>query len=373
MEFRYPIAAERLPGMNINLPTPPEGVADADAPRRARGLRVCLAASGGGHLRQILDLENAWRPYDYFFLTEESPLSQSLSRAHPVFFVDHFAIGQARLGTPFRMLAAAWRNLRQSLRIIWRERPDIVISTGAGAVFFAALAARLLGAKFVLIESFARFDRPSAFVRASASFAQYKIVQSPALAGKVSGAVVFDPFQILDTDRPKKKPLVFATVGATLPFDRMVELVSRLKARGDIHEDLVIQTGIGGLSPEGIATFETLPFDSMLSYLREADIVICHGGTGSLITALREGCRVVVMPRLFEKGEHYDDHQKEITRAFAARGLVAQANTLEELALALKAVRGRAPVSATTNPSGLIRHLAKILAENDTATAQRGA
>jgi UDP-N-acetylglucosamine transferase subunit ALG13 len=359
--------------MNINLPIPPEGVADADLPRRGARLRVCLAASGGGHLRQILDLETAWRPYDYFFLTEESPLSHSLARKHPVFFVEHFAIGQASLGAPFRMLAAAWRNLRQSLRIIWRERPDIIISTGAGAVFFAALAARLLGAKFVLIESFARFDRPSAFVRAAAAFAQYKIVQSQALEAKISGAVVFDPFQILDTDRPKKKPLVFATVGATLPFNRMVDLVSRLKARGDIHEDLVIQTGIGGLSPEGLTTFETLPFDSMLSYLREADIVICHGGTGSLITALREGCRVVVMPRLFEKGEHYDDHQKEITRAFAARGLVAQANTLEELAIALKTVRGRAPVSATTNPSGLIGHLSKILVENEAAGARREA
>ena len=151
--------------MNINLATPPENTAAADLPRAARGLRVCLAASGGGHVRQLLDLEKAWRPHTYFFLTEESPLTQSLALSHPVFFVDHFALGQARLGAPFKMLAAAWRNLRQSARIIWRERPDIIISTGAGAVFFAVLWARLLGAKFVLIETFARFDEPSAFAR----------------------------------------------------------------------------------------------------------------------------------------------------------------------------------------------------------------
>ncbi len=359
--------------MNINLATPPENTAAADLPRAARGLRVCLAASGGGHVRQLLDLEKAWQPYTYFFLTEESPLTQSLALSHPVFFVDHFALGQARLGAPFKMLAAAWRNLRQSARIIWRERPDIVISTGAGAVFFAVLWARLLGAKFVLIETFARFDEPSAFARAAAPFAHYKIVQSSALAKKLSGAVAFDPLEILDGQRPDKKSLVFATVGATLPFDRMVEMVAKLKTRGDMPEDLVIQTGIGGFAPSGLQTFETLPFESMLSYLKEADIVICHGGTGSLITALREGCRIIVIPRLFEKGEHYDNHQKEITRAFAGRGLVMAANTLEELAEALKTARTRPPVSATTNPSRLIDYLADILAENEAILVERGA
>jgi UDP-N-acetylglucosamine--N-acetylmuramyl-(pentapeptide) pyrophosphoryl-undecaprenol N-acetylglucosamine transferase len=348
--------------MNINLSMPPEETA-AVLPRGA--LRICLAASGGGHVRQLLDLEKAWQPYDYFFLSEVSPLSQSLARSHPVFFVDHFALGQARLGSPFKMLAAALRNFLQSARIIWRERPDIVISTGAGAVFFAVLWARLLGAKFILIESFARFDRPSAFARGAAPFAHYKIVQSATLAQKIPGAVTFDPLEILDVRRPEKKPLIFATVGATLPFDRLVETVSKLKASGEIPEDLVIQTGIGGLTPSGVETYETLPFDSMLSYLRDADIVICHGGTGSLITALREGCRTIVMPRLFEKGEHYDNHQKEITRAFAARGLVSTANDLEEMSLALKAARARPPISATTNPARLIEHLADILAANE--------
>jgi UDP-N-acetylglucosamine--N-acetylmuramyl-(pentapeptide) pyrophosphoryl-undecaprenol N-acetylglucosamine transferase len=359
--------------MNINLSTPPDDLVAADLPREAKSLRVCLAASGGGHVRQLLDLERAWQPYNYFFLSEKSPLSQSLAQSHPVFFVDHFALGQARLGAPFKMLAAALRNFVQSARIIWRERPDIIISTGAGAVFFAILWARLLGAKFVLIETFARFDQPSVFARAASPFARYKIVQSSALAKKLSGAVAFDPFEILDVRRPEKKPLVFATVGATLPFDRMVEMVAKLKASGDISEDLIIQTGIGGLSPLGVKAYETLPFDSMLSYLKDADIVICHGGTGSLITALREGCRVIVIPRLFEKGEHYDNHQKEITRAFAGRGLVIPANTLEDLAQALKAARARAPVSATTNPSRLIGCLAEILAENEAACVRRGA
>src|SRR3546814_13248667 len=72
---------------------------------------------------------------------------------------------------------------------------------------------------------------------------------------------------------------------------------------------------------------DTLPFAKVQKLLHDADIVVCHGGTGSLITALRAGCRVIAMPRLSERGEHYDNHQSEITEAFVARGLIWSAAT----------------------------------------------
>jgi UDP-N-acetylglucosamine transferase subunit ALG13 len=96
--------------------------------------------------------------------------------------------------------------------------------------------------------------------------------------------------------------------------------------------------------------------------LRDADIVICHGGSGSLITALRAGCRVISMPRLFEQGEHYDNHQAEITDAFVARGLIWSANTAEELQSALVAARTATPRMATTDPAELIAYLNRVLA-----------
>jgi UDP-N-acetylglucosamine transferase subunit ALG13 len=138
-------------------------------------------------------------------------------------------------------------------------------------------------------------------------------------------------------------------------------MVAEVKARGEIPEEVFIQTGSGGFMPEGLETVETLPFDQMQSTLRDADIVICHGGTGSLITALRQGCRIVAVPRLFSKGEVYDDHQAEITNAFAERGLIAVANTADELSAALKSVRAREPQSATSDPTQLIEHLQGLL------------
>ncbi|HEX5378158.1 MAG TPA: glycosyltransferase [Phenylobacterium sp.] len=333
-------------------------VSDAAGSRR---LKVCLAGSGGGHVRQLLDLEPAWSRHDYFFVSEDTALSRSIAEKHPTRYVPHVALGQARLGAPLKMLAAAVRSVFVSAGIMLRERPDVLISTGAGAVFFALVWARLLGAKIVVVESFARFDKPSVFGRMTAPLAHRKVVQSKALAAYWPDAAVFDPLRMLDTPPPPKKPLLFATVGAILPFDRLVGLVADAKARGEIPEEVLIQTGVGGVKPDGIETVETLPFDGMQDILRDAEIVVCHGGTGSLITALRQGCRVVAVPRLFEKGEVYDDHQEEITSAFAARGMLAVAKTPEEFSEALRTVRNRPPVPATSDPAELIAHLNTLM------------
>ncbi|HEY3948398.1 beta-1,4-glucuronosyltransferase WelK [Phenylobacterium sp.] len=328
---------------------------------RDRPVRICLAGSGGGHVRQLLDLQPLWADHDYFFVTEDTALGQSLAADHRTYLVPHFAWGQAKLGTPFRMLAAAFRSFFQSASIILRERPDIVISTGAGAVYFPVVWAKLAGARVVVIESFARFEGPSLFGRLAAPLAHDLVVQSPKLAAAYPKAHVFDPMRMLDGPAPAKQPLVFATVGATLPFNRLVESVAALHAEGAIPERILVQTGIGGATPAGLKVVETLPFDEVKALLRDAAIVICHGGTGSLITALREGCQVIAMPRLAELGEHYDDHQAEITSAFAQRGLVLVANSVDELRAALETARTRRPVMATSDPSALIEFLRGVV------------
>jgi UDP-N-acetylglucosamine transferase subunit ALG13 len=331
---------------------------DAASPRReGRGVRICLAGSGGGHVRQLLDLEPFWSKHDYFFLTEDTALGQSLRESHRTYLVPHFAWGQAKLGAPFRMLAAAVKSFFQSAAIIAKEQPSIIVSTGAGAVFFAVVWAKLLGARVVIIESFARFEGPSLFCRLSAPLAKNLIVQSPKLKVAYPRAQVFDPMRILDTPAPAKQALVFATVGATLPFDRLVESVAQLRDEGTIPERLVVQTGIGGIRPKGLDVVETLPFEEVKTLLRDASIVVCHGGTGSLITALREGCQVIAMPRLAARSEHYDNHQEEITSAFAQRGLILVANSTDELREAFEKAHNRAPVVATSDPSALIEFL----------------
>lgn len=344
--------------------------------RNSRGtsprLRIALCASGGGHVRQLLDLEDVWRPHDAFFVSEDLALGRSIAEQHRTFFVAHYALGQARLGNPFRMLYAALRNLVQSFLVIFRERPDVVLTTGAGSMFFVLLFARLWGAKIVLVDSFARFRAPSAFARIAGPLAHVRVSQSVASASQWNATQTFDPLRVLDSPRPAKEPLVFATVGATLPFDRLVRMVERAKRDGLLPERIILQVGESTYVPCGVEEVHaSLPFAEVKDILRRADIVVCHGGTGSLITALQNGCRVIAVPRLFDLGEHYDDHQLEITSAFAGRGLLAVVDQDQDFATALSKVRAQEPVLATTEPAALRGYLSDLLTGWEAARRRR--
>jgi UDP-N-acetylglucosamine--N-acetylmuramyl-(pentapeptide) pyrophosphoryl-undecaprenol N-acetylglucosamine transferase len=334
-------------------------------------LRVCLAASGGGHLRQLLDLHSVWEKHRHFFITEDTALGRTIAGDHPTHFLPHFAWGQAKQGALLRMLGDAVVSFCKSASIILRERPDVLITTGAGAVYPAVLWARIMGTKIIAMESFARFKQPSLFGRLVAPLSHHFIIPSVGVSRWYPKAEIFDPLVILDTPTPPKEDLIFATVGATLPFDRMVASVTQLKHEGAIAERLVIQTGVGGLTPEGLEVHETLPFGQIESLLKKATVVICHGGTGSIITALREGCHVIAMPRLSELEEHYDDHQSEITDAFEQRGLILVARSTEELREALGRVHERSRIVATTDPVELAEYMGGLLDAYAVVAAKR--
>lgn len=334
-------------------------MADADT---AQAPLLCLAASGGGHLRQLLEMRDFWSEYPRFFVTEDTAFGRSLAADEETHFVPHFALGQARLGRKRAMLAAAWRSLWHSLAIIREKRPQWVITTGAGSQIFIVFWARLFGARIVLIDSFARFHAPSAFARIASRSAHHIVAQAEPVGAALGAEAVFDPIVPNTSPPPAKEPLLLATVGATLPFPRLVDLVRTAKEQGHIAERVIVQAGeASGAGGEGFDVVATLSGEQMQDTLRRTHIVICHGGTGSILGALEQHCHVIVIPRQADAGEHYDDHQRQIAEAFAARGLVQVAYDKRGLAACLAAVEDRTPQAVRSDYTGLVDYLRGII------------
>lgn len=325
----------------------------------ARPLRICLAASGGGHVRQILDLEHFWAEHHSFFVTEDTALGRSISQTHETHFLPHVALGQSKTGQTWEMLKGASSSLSRSLQILLKTKPDIIVTTGAGSMAFLVTWGRMLGAKIILIDSFARFEAPSKFARFVGPLAHVRIAQAQGVADRWKNSLKFDPFRILDEERPDKEPLIFATVGATLAFPRLVDIICGANASGKLREKIVLQSGLDGMKgrKENFVWSETYSFDEMKAFLRKADFVVCHGGTGSLVTALQAGCKVIAIPRRRELGEHYDDHQAEITENLRKRGLIEVADNCEEFLAAVERLRARDSIMATTDYSELSNYL----------------
>ena len=338
-------------------------------PQASGRLRICLAASGGGHVRQILDLEDLWSEHDSFFVTEDTALGRSIAQTQETYFVPHVALGQAKSGKSLSMLRGAADSFNVSRKIVQKTRPDVILTTGAGSMSFLVIWGRLMGAKIILIDSFARFEKPSKFAKLMGPLAHLRVAQADAVAKHWKNAVVFDPFRTLENERPAKEPLLFATVGATLAFPRLIDMVLSATKAGSVEEKVIMQVGSDGMADRetDVEWSETYSFGEMKDLMHRAEFVVCHGGTGSLITALQSGCRVIAVPRRRELGEHYDDHQSEITETFRHRGLIEIADNENEFVEAMATLRQREPVPATTDYSKMIEYLKTWIAGNVTA------
>jgi beta-1,4-N-acetylglucosaminyltransferase len=109
--------------------------------------QVALVCSPGGHLQQMLALRPAWEDLSRFWVTLEGP------------DVSHLLSGERVLrahGPTNRNLPNLLRNLVFAWKVIRRDKPDVVLSTGAGLAVPFLVVGKLRGCRTVYVESLTR-------------------------------------------------------------------------------------------------------------------------------------------------------------------------------------------------------------------------
>jgi beta-1,4-N-acetylglucosaminyltransferase len=115
-------------------------------------MRVLLVCSSGGHLTQLYQLRPWWERHKRTWVTFDHPHSTSLLRGEQV--IPAFA-------PTTRNVPNALRNLVLAVGVLRAERPDVVISDGAGVAFPFFILARLLRISTVYLEVYDRISRPT--------------------------------------------------------------------------------------------------------------------------------------------------------------------------------------------------------------------
>lgn len=114
--------------------------------------------------------------------------------------------------------------------------------------------------------------------------------------------------------------MIFVTVGThEQQFNRLVKAVDDLVANGTIAEPVFQQTGYSDFVPTCCEHSRFVPASRMKELMREADVVITHGGPSSFIEAMASGKVPVVVPRCADLGEHVNNHQADFVRIIAER------------------------------------------------------
>ena len=117
--------------------------------------------------------------------------------------------------------------------------------------------------------------------------------------------------------------MIFVTVGSrNYPFDRLFEKLDALYEEGVLTEPMFAQTGTSTYRPKHYEYKDFISPEEFVEKVKEADIVVSHGASGSIMKALNEGKKVIVVTRLEKYGEHINDHQIQNNEAFASNGYV---------------------------------------------------
>ncbi|MFH1225497.1 MAG: PssE/Cps14G family polysaccharide biosynthesis glycosyltransferase [Candidatus Diapherotrites archaeon] len=139
-------------------------------------------------------------------------------------------------------------------------------------------------------------------------------------------------------ERPAFGGEIFVTVGThTQQFDRLLREVDGLVAGGKIKARVFAQTGNSKYVPKNYGWKKFLDAREYEEAIRASSLVISHGGAGAIISALRAGKRLIIVPRLKEFGEHTDSHQTDLARAMQERGKALAAFSIGELEGKIKA------------------------------------
>ncbi len=146
-------------------------------------MKLCIACSAGGHLTEMEQLEEVYSEHEHFFLTFKRADTAELEERERVFFVND----------PKRNPLKFVINSIKSLHIFLKEKPDAVITTGAGVVIPFCMIAKVFGKKIIYIESYCRVSQPSGTGKVMYRIADLFVVQWREMVSKYGRKAVYGP------------------------------------------------------------------------------------------------------------------------------------------------------------------------------------
>ncbi len=113
-------------------------------------MKIGIISSCGGHLTEVMCLRSIYEKYEYFYVINDQ-IILTKEMAGKTYFISH-SERDLKFVT----------NLAEAIRILFKEHPKVLLSTGAGPIVpFALIGRFLFGCKIIYIETITRIDRPS--------------------------------------------------------------------------------------------------------------------------------------------------------------------------------------------------------------------
>lgn len=159
--------------------------------------------------------------------------------------------------------------------------------------------------------------------------------------------------------------MIFVTLGTQdKNFKRILEDIEREIYNKNINDEVYVQAGFTKYNSKKMKIFDLLDKEQFDKYIKECDLLITHGGVGSILTGLKNGKKIIVCPRLSKYHEHINDHQVQITENFSKMGYIIAYNEGDNLSEKINDAMNFKPKKYISNTDKMIKIINKFIKDN---------
>ena len=138
-------------------------------------------------------------------------------------------------------------------------------------------------------------------------------------------------------------------------FPRLLQAIDREIEQGNIHEKVIVQAGQTKYTSKNMEIFDFLSEPEFEKLMDEADLIITHGGAGSILSAIKKGKKVIAAARLAKYHEHHNDHQKQIISEFASQGYILELKDFNRIGNLIEKSKKFKPKKFESNTHNMVK------------------
>lgn len=131
--------------------------------------------------------------------------------------------------------------------------------------------------------------------------------------------------------------MILVTLGTQdKKFYRLLDAIEKEIENGNIKEKVVVQAGCSSdYKSKYLEIFDLIPMHKFDELISKCDLLITHGGVGSIITGLKRNKKVIAVSRLKEYNEHTNNHQLQIIENFTKCKYIIGINDVKKIGKAI--------------------------------------
>lgn len=158
--------------------------------------------------------------------------------------------------------------------------------------------------------------------------------------------------------------MIFVTLGShDKPFNRLLEAVQEEIDKKNIKDEVIVQAGATKFNSKDMKIFDLISIQEFDDLVSKCDLLITHGGVGSIMTGLKKGKKVIACARLAKYKEVVNDHQKQIIENFDKAGYIIGVTDLKDLDKALTRAKDFKPKKYISNTKKFVKLVEKMIEE----------